>query len=55
MFWPNVDANVKELVQGCLVCLLSARGDKVRRPLGSQVHAEKVNELLHLDFLYIGE
>lgn len=55
MFWENMEADVKAFVQGCLVCLLSASGEKVRRPLGSQIHAEKVNELLHFDYLYVGE
>jgi len=53
--WPTLDADVKSFVQSCLICLLSSSGNKVPRPLGHQVHAEKVNELLHFDFLYIGE
>ena len=55
LHWPTLDADVKSFVQSCLVCLLSASGDKVPRPLGHQIHAERVSELLHFDFLYIGE
>ena len=51
----TIDADVKAFVQSYLVCLLSASGDKVPRPLGHQLHAERVSELLHFDFLYIGE
>jgi hypothetical protein len=29
-------------------------GDKMPRPLDAQLHATKLNEILHLDFLYIG-
>lgn len=53
--WETVDDDVKAFVQGCLVCLLSDSGMKVPRPLGQQVHASKVGELLHFDYLYVGE
>lgn len=39
----------------CFVCIISATGQKVPRPLGHQTNAERVSELLHFDFLYIGE
>ena len=50
-----MEEDIKAFVQSCLVCILSSSGEKVRRPLGSQVHASKVNELLHFDYLYVGE
>ena len=53
--WSSRESDVKEFVQGCLVCLLSGSGSKIPRPLGHQLHAEKVGELLHFDYLYIGE
>lgn len=55
MYWENMEEDIKAFVQGCLVCILSQSGEKIRRPLGSQVHASKVNELLHFDYLYVGE
>jgi len=55
MYWEDMEDDIKAFVKGCLVCLLSSSGEKIRRPLGSQVHAEKVSELLHFDYLYIGE
>jgi hypothetical protein len=42
------------LVQNCLHCVATIPGDKVPRPLGTQLHATKPNETLHFDFLYIG-
>ena len=53
--WPTIDADLDSFIQGCHVFLLSASGQKVPRPLGQQEHAKKVSELLHFDFLYIGE
>lgn len=55
VFWKTLDSDVKFFVQGCFICLLSDSGQKVPRPLGHQLHADKVGELLHFDYLYIGE
>jgi hypothetical protein len=47
--------------EGCQVlcaelfaCAATVPGDKVPRPLGTQLHSTKPNEILHFDFLYIG-
>lgn len=50
-----MDADVKAFTQDCLVCLLSAGGIKFPRPLGQRINADRVSELIHFDFLYIGE
>lgn len=55
MYWETMDEDIKAFVQSCLVRKLFSSGDKIRRPLGSQLHAVKVSELLHFDYLYIGE
>jgi hypothetical protein len=46
--------DVKVFVQNCLHCVATIPGDKVTRPLGTQLHATKPNEILHFDCLYIG-
>jgi hypothetical protein len=46
--------DVKVFVQNCFHCVATIPGDKVPRPLGTQLHATKPNEILHFDFLYIG-
>jgi transposase InsO family protein len=46
--------DVKVILQNCLHCVATILGDKVPRPLGTQLHATKPNEILHFDFLYIG-
>lgn len=55
LHWLTIDADVKAFFQSFLVFLLSASGDKVLGPLGHQIHAEKVRELLHFDYLYVGK
>jgi Integrase zinc binding domain len=52
--WTTMAKDVKVFVQNCLHCVATVPGDKMPRPLGTQLHATKPNEILHFDFLYIG-
>jgi hypothetical protein len=46
--------DVKVFLQNCLHCVATIPGDKVPRPLGTQLHATKPNTILHFGFHYIG-
>jgi Integrase zinc binding domain len=48
--WTTMAKDVKVFVQNCLPCIATITGDKVPRPLGTQLHATKPHEILHLDF-----
>jgi hypothetical protein len=51
--WTTMTKNVKVVCR--IVCTVATiHGDKVPRPLFTQLHATKPNEILHFDFLYIG-
>jgi Integrase zinc binding domain len=52
--WTTMAKDVKVFVQNCLHCVATILGDKVPRPLGTQLHATKPIKILHFDFLYIG-
>jgi Integrase zinc binding domain len=52
--WTTMAKDVKVFAQNCLHCVATISGDKVTRPLGTQLHATKPNEILHFGFLYIG-
>jgi Integrase zinc binding domain/Integrase core domain len=52
--WTTMAKVVKVFVQNCLLCDVTIPKDKVPRPLGTQLHANKPNEILHFDLLYIG-
>jgi Integrase zinc binding domain len=52
--WKTIAKDVKVFVQNCLHCVTTIPGDKVPRPLGTQLHATKPDEILHFDFLNIG-
>jgi Integrase core domain/Integrase zinc binding domain len=51
--WTTMAKDVKVFVQNCLHCVATIPGDKVPRPLGTQLHATRPNEILHFDFLFI--
>lgn len=55
LVWETGDADTEAFVQGCLSCSISDSVLKMPRPLDQQIHCKKVGELLHFDFLYIGE
>jgi hypothetical protein len=45
--WTTMAKDVKVFVQNCLHCVATIPGDKVPRPLGTQLHTTKTNEILH--------
>ena len=46
--------DVDALVRDCLHCIVTRTGEKVPRPLGHAMHGDSPNEVVHLDFLYMG-
>jgi Integrase zinc binding domain len=52
--WTTMAKDVKFFVQNCLHCVATFPEDKMPRPMDTQLHATKRNEILHFDFLYIG-
>jgi Integrase zinc binding domain len=41
--WTSMEKDVKVFVQNCLHCVATIPGDKVPRPLGTQLHATNSN------------
>jgi Integrase zinc binding domain len=52
--WTTIAKDDKVFVQNCLHCVATIHGDKVPRPLGTQLHATNPNGILHFYFLYVG-
>jgi Integrase zinc binding domain len=44
--WTTMAKDAKVFVHNCLHCVATIPGDKVPRPLGTQLHATKPNEIL---------
>ena len=52
--WKYMDDDVDKFVRGCFHCILSRTGEMIPLPMASALHGEKPNEVIHLDFLYMG-
>ena len=46
---------MREFVRHCLHCADTRSGDVVPRPLGETVHGTAPNEVVHFDYLYVGD
>ena len=46
---------MREFVRQCLHCADTRSGDVVPRPLGETVHETATNEVVHFDYLHVGE
>lgn len=54
-WWPSMEEDVKQFVATCLQCVKVAGGTRIPRPLGTGLVATAPNQILHFDYLYIGE
>lgn len=52
--WTGMTDDMQEFIKNCIHCITTRTGEIVPRPLGTQIHGEKPNEVLHADFLYMG-
>ncbi|CAM9853110.1 unnamed protein product [Sphacelaria rigidula] len=53
--WHGIEMFVREIVRQCRHCADARAGGVVLRPLGETVHETTLNEIVHFDFLYVGE
>jgi hypothetical protein len=53
--WTDLADDVAHFVRRCLHCASSVGGPPQPRPLGEALHADKPNELIHWDYLYMGK
>ena len=53
--WDNMEKDVAKFIRQCLHCTDSKAGNAVPRPLGDLVHGTEVGDVLHFDYLSLGE
>ena len=53
-YWRTLENDVRELVKGCLHCIISRTGEIIPRPLAHALHGANPNEVVDLDLLYMG-
>ncbi|KAG3194621.1 hypothetical protein PC128_g9193 [Phytophthora cactorum] len=54
-FWKNIEKDIEVFVRRCLHCASTLGGPPQPHLLGEAMHAERPNELIHWDFLYMGD
>ena len=52
--WFRMEVHVAGFVKQCLHCMDSKAGEKTPRPLG-ETHERRPREVLHFDYLYVGD
>ena len=50
----NLRTKILKYCKECLLCLQTKGGHTIRRPLGRTIQAQKPNEVLHMDFYFVG-
>ena len=53
--WDNMEKDIAEFIRKCLHYTDSKAGNAVPRPLGDLVHGTEVSDVLHFDYLNLGE
>ena len=53
--WTDLRDDVRSFVSSCLLCVLAKSGNKVPRPLSTTLHGTKPNEVIHFDYLFLGD
>ena len=53
-YWKDMDRDAENFVSKCFHCILTRSGGLIPRPIATALHGQKPNEVLHMDFLYMG-
>ena len=53
--WGNMEKDTVKSIRQCLQCIDSKAGNAMPRPLGDLVHGTEVGDVLHFDYLSLGE
>ncbi len=53
-WWVTIEHDIDALVRSCLYCIVMIAGEIVPRSLGLALHGIRRNEVVHMDFLYMG-
>ena len=53
--WDNMEKDIVKFIRRCLHCTDSKAGNVMPRPLGDLVHGTEVGDVLHFDYLSLGE
>lgn len=54
-YWTYMTEDTYTFVKSCLHCIATESGDMIPRPSGHALHANRTNELIHIDYCYMGK
>lgn len=54
-WWETLEKDLRNFIKNCLHCIVSRTGDIRPRPLASALHGSRPNEVVHIDYLYMGK
>lgn len=52
--WASMKDDVDEFLRQCIHCIITRTGEIIPRPMGAALHGTRPNEVLHVDYLYMG-
>ena len=55
IWWSGLKEEVSTFIHECLLCILTRSGGLIPRHLATALHGTRPNEVIHTDFLFIGE
>ena len=53
--WDKMEKDIAKIIRQCLHCIYSKTGNAMPRPLGDLVRGIEVGDVLHFDYLSLGE
>lgn len=53
--WNGISTDTNDFVANCPQCVLAQGGSQIPRPLSPTLHPARPNEVLHFDFVFLGE
>lgn len=53
--WNTIKEDTRDFVSDCIHCMMAKTRLKIPRPVSETLHAEKPNEIIHFEFLYMGK
>ena len=53
-YWKTMEKDVSVFIKECIHCIMTRSGKMVPRPLAHALHGENPNDVIHMDFLYMG-
>lgn len=55
VWWPDFVKDAQDFVHSCVLCVFARKGSFITQPLSSTLHSSLPNEVIHFDYLFLGD